>query len=118
MKELKFEYKSINENILLFSLSWEVTNDNVIDLFDDIDKIIFEKSIINIIFDFKDINSINSRVAGRIANLYEKLEWFWWNIITINMNDYVDDSLELLWMFLFISKSQNLEEAIILINGN
>lgn len=102
----------IYEWMLIIKFDWEFTNENVPDLFEEVSKTIKEANIYNIIFDMQNIETINSRTAWWFARIYEETDVFWWIIYITNMNLFIDDTLDLLWMFLFLKKTKTNEEAI------
>lgn len=109
---ISFKYES-KKNAIIFRFEWEFTNENTSQIFADIKKLINEKWHSNTIFNMWGIEYINSRTAWWIADVFETIESYSWKIYVTNMNEFTQDSLELLGMFLFINKSETEEKALI-----
>lgn len=109
---ISFKYES-KKNVIIFRFDWEFTNDNTDQIFIEIKNLIKEKWHFNTIFNMSKIDYINSRTAWWIADIFETIEEYSWKIYITNMNEFTQDSLELLGMFLFINKSETEEKALI-----
>ncbi|EKE27375.1 MAG: hypothetical protein ACD_3C00216G0003 [uncultured bacterium (gcode 4)] len=103
---------SIKESVIIFKFNWEFTNENAWRIFDRVVADIMENGKFDVIINMKSVDTINSRVAWWFAWIYEKIDIFWWNVYVTNMNNFVDDTLDLLWMYLFLRKATTEEEAL------
>lgn len=101
--------------IIIFRFSWEFTNDNTDLIFSKVKKIISKEEISNLIFNMQDVEIINSRWAWWIAWIYESIDSFGGKIYITNMNEYIEDALDLLGLFLFVWRAKDEKEAIDLI---
>lgn len=109
MQEIKYNY--INRwKYLEFVFEWEFTNNNVLFIFAEIDEVIGQEKLYNVVFNMQNIDTINSRFAWAISSIFEECDSRWWIVIVYNCNTYVDDALDLLWMYFFIKKASNKEE--------
>lgn len=104
------------DSVFLVKFDWEFTNDNASAVFDRILQQIKENWKFKIIMNMQNIDTINSRAAGGFARIYEHVDDFWWVVCVCNMNIFIEDTLDLLWMFLFLSKAKTEQEALISIN--
>lgn len=114
MTTINFKHENIDW-ILVFRFNWEFSNINSEWIFNKIKKIISKEKINKLVFNFEQVDTINSRWAWWIASIYEDIDSFWWKLYITNMNEYVEDVLDLLWMFLFIWKTNTEKEALKLI---
>lgn len=108
---ITFTYEKAQETTI-FRFEWEFTNDNASSIFEEAKKILIGNWSKNAIFNMIKIEHINSRAAWWIADIYETIEDYSWKVYITNMNEFVKDSLELLWMFLFINHSDSEQNAI------
>lgn len=105
----------IKDWILIFKFNWEFSNENTEILFSKIRKIIKKEKIYKLIFDMEKVEFINSRWAWWIAGIFDELDIFWGKIYITNMNENIEDTLDLLGLFLFIWKAKTNKEALDLI---
>lgn len=107
--------EEIRNSVMIFKFNWEFTNDNAIEIFDNTIKSILTNRIYNVIIDFWNIETINSRTAWWLAKIFEEIDKFWWVIYITNMNNFIEDTLDLLWMFFFLYRAEDNEKALSLI---
>ncbi len=105
------------EWILIIQFDWEFTNENASKIFDEIKEYIRIEWKFKVIFDLAKIETINSRAAWWFARIFEYLDEFWWDLYVTNMNVFIEDTFDLLWMFLFIKKSKTTDSAIVDLNS-
>ncbi|EKE30336.1 MAG: hypothetical protein ACD_2C00005G0011 [uncultured bacterium (gcode 4)] len=111
MKTIDYTYV-VKWPAIIVRFDWEFTNDVTGKIFDRLLADIMENWKFDIIVNMKMVDTINSRVAWWFAWIYEKIDIFWWSLYVTDMNNYVDDTLDLLWMYLFLQKADNEEEAL------
>lgn len=115
MNNISFSHE-LYDNCIVIKFDWEFTNENAISIFDDVSKIRADNKKGNIIFNMQNIDTINSRAAWWFARIYEESDTLWWTVYVSNMNVFIEDTLDLLWMFLFLEKSKTQELALEEIN--
>jgi len=114
MINIDFTYNIIDW-IIIFRFNWEFANNNTEDIFKRVKNIVLKEKIGNLVFNMSKVEFINSRWAWWIAGIFDDIDTLGWRIYITNMSESVEDTLDLLWLFLFIAKAKTEKEAINLI---
>lgn len=114
MIDINFKHE-VQDWIVIFRFNWEFNNENTDSVFTKVKNIIAKEQISNLIFNLQWVEIINSRWAWWIAWIYESIDSFWGKLYMTNMNEYIEDALDLLWLFLFVWRAKNEKEATSLI---
>lgn len=92
------DIKKRNENwIFIFSFFWELDETNVNDTFKDLITEIWAFSN-NIIFNFQWLEYINSKTIWYLANIYSNIDENKWKMYICNCNEWIKDTLDLVWI--------------------
>lgn len=114
MLNINFDYIK-QDWTLVFKFIGEFSNENADTIFTKLKNIIAKEKIYNLVFNMSKVEFINSRWAWWIAGIFDDIDTLGWKIYITNMNESIEDTLDLLWLFLFISKAKTDKEALNLI---
>ncbi|SHH25369.1 anti-sigma F factor antagonist [Tepidibacter thalassicus] len=103
-------YKIDHRNLIV-KLHGELDHHIAEDVREEIDIAIEQNSIKNVIFDFKDINFMDSSGVGVVIGRYRKVSKTGGKVVAINLNKHVKRIFDLSGMNKIIGVYNNYEEA-------
>lgn len=105
-------YKLINNNdISVLEINWNLWLIEFEQAFQEF-KVLIKNWNQKIVFDLRNVEFINSRIAWWFFELQEILEGLWWNIVIVWMQEQIEDTLDLIWMFNYIKRAKTVEKWI------
>lgn len=102
----------IIDKCLIIKLDKELDHHCALKIRERSDKIIEEKNIKNIIFDFKDSDFMDSSGIGVIMGRYKRVIFIGGKISVVNVNKAVDRIFVISGLYKIVGKYQSIEDAI------
>lgn len=106
------KYSLDQKNLLIEFMSTELDHHITNEVRDEIDNILISKSVKNIIFDFRNINFMDSSGIGVIIGRYKKISSDGGKVSIININDRVKKVFDLSGMNKIIGIYDTYEEVV------
>ncbi|MDK2564724.1 anti-sigma F factor antagonist [Romboutsia sedimentorum] len=106
------KYSLDQKNLLIEFMSTELDHHITNEVRDEIDNILISKSVKNIIFDFRNINFMDSSGIGVIIGRYKKISSDGGKVSVININDRVKKVFDLSGMNKIIGIYDTYEEVV------
>ncbi|WZL74536.1 anti-sigma F factor antagonist [Clostridiaceae bacterium 35-E11] len=108
---MRIHFETIDNNLII-ALNGELDHHSAEEMREEIDKKIDSNHIKNIIFDFKDMNFMDSSGIGVVIGRYKKVSKLGGQAAVININNRVERIFKMSGLFNIVRKFENKQQAI------
>lgn len=108
---MRIHFETIDNNLII-ALNGELDHHSAEEIREEIDKKIDSNNIKNIIFDFKDMNFMDSSGIGVVIGRYKKVNKLGGQAAVININNRVERIFKMSGLFNIVRKFENKQQAI------